>query len=393
MTHSPSIRQTVIALILASGAAALAAQQLVNETMTDLNDVIPFGESEVTAMAPLPTGELLLACGGSRAHLVAVHPTNRTTRIVQSWPDARLAHSLVMRGERFWLIVGDDPDAILDETRPAPHERLIAGIWREGRVTLTDLGAPTSGLGIAALTADATGEQLYLMTRPTPILYRFTTADKAFTPLAALDKAESHERAITWKAPSERLAAVPRRLLVTETNRVSGFYKGTLFHWSPPPPTSTDSKKPPGSGLLKTRLAVPAASDRRGSEGVRVESFIQTRSGTCYGGTHDGYLFTMEPGMEKVVNLGKPFRQGGIRSLAETADGVLIGICGEPGFRNRIFAYTPAAGYREITMKSTKLHFPYETLAAFVLFNDGRISLGGRGRMTAILSAQLPTFD
>ncbi len=378
-------------LLLLCCTATLSGQQLANETMTDLNDVIPFGESEVTAMTPLPSGELLLTCGGSRAHLVVVHPTNGTTHIVKSWPDARLAHSLVMHQDRFWLIVGDDPDAIIDETLPAPKERLIGGSWNKGKITLTDLGAPTSGLGLATLAVDADGANLYLVTRPTPVLHQYAVAERTFAPLAALGKAESHERSITWQAPCERITSVPRRLLITATNRVSGFYNGTLFHWSPPP-ESTDSRKRPGNGLIKTALAVPAASDRRGTEGVRVESFIQTRSGTCYGGTHDGYLFAMAPGLEKIVNLGKPFRQGGIRALAETTDGMLIGICGDPGFRNRIFAFAPAEGYREITMKHNKLEFPYETLSAFILFPDGRICLGGRGRMTAILSAQLPAF-
>ena len=395
MTANTSFHPTRSRLAAAAAALALAlpaaAQQLRHERMTDLNDTLPFGESEVMALGALPDGHLLVACGGAQAHLLSIHPTNGTVRLLRSWKEARVAHSLVVRGDRFWLAVGGDPGAIVPDDADAPGERLVAGRYASGRVTLAEHAAPTSGVGIATLAADAAGSRLFLMGRPTPVLYSFDTDAAVYRELAVLGKRQNHEDATIWKGIPERVAEVPQALAALGTNGVCGFYKGTAFRWTEPPAPAPGKR--PASGLRTDRaLRVPAAQGRQGTEGDRAECLLVARSGAVYGGSYDGYLFRFDPATNRVVNLGKPFRQAGLRALAELPDGTLAGLCGEPGFRNRIFAFAPAEGYREITMKHNKLEFPYETFSAFILFPEGRICLGGRGRMTAILSAQLPTL-
>ena len=131
MTANTSFHPTRFRLAAAAAALVLAlpatAQQLRHEHMTDLNDTLPFGESEVMALGALPDGNLLVACGGAQAHLLSVHPTNGTVRLLRSWKAARFAHSLVVRGDRFWLAVGGDPGAIVPDDADAPGERLVGG--------------------------------------------------------------------------------------------------------------------------------------------------------------------------------------------------------------------------------------------------------------------------
>ena len=90
-----------------------------------------------------------------------------------------------------------------------------------------------------------------------------------------------------------------------------------------------------------------------------------------------------------MVNLGKPFRQAGLRALAELSDGTLAGICGEPGFRNRLFLYDPDRGFCEVAFKTNKMVLPYDTFSALALLPDGGLCLGTRGRMTALLYGRL----
>ena len=365
-----------------------AAQRLTNERMTDLNDTLPFGESEVMAMGALPDGSLLVACGGTRAHLLAADPTNGSARVVRTWKDARYAHSLVVRGDRFWLAVGGDPGAIVPDDADAPGERLVAGRYANGRVTLAEHAAPTSGVGIATLTADAAGNRLFVMGRPTPVLYSFDPSAAVYRELAVLGKRQNHEDATIWKGIPERVAEVPQALAALGTNGVGGFYKGTIFRWTDPPAPAPGKR--PASGLRTDRaLRVPAAQGRQGTEGERAECLLAARSGAIYGGSYDGYLFRFDPATNRVVNLGKPFRQAGLRALAELSDGTLAGICGEPGFRNRLFLYAPDRGFCEVAFKTNKMVLPYDTFSALALLPDGGLCLGTRGRMTALLYGRL----
>jgi hypothetical protein len=385
--HPPRTRLAAAAAALVL-ALPVAAQQLRHERMTDLNDTLPFGESEVTALGALPDGHLLVACGGAQAHLLSVHPTNGTVRLLRSWKEAPFAHSLVVRGDRFWLAVGGDPGAIVPDDAGAPGERLVAGRYANGRVTLAEHVAPTSGVGIATLAADAAGSRLFLVGRPTPVLYSFDPATAVYRELAVLGKRQNFEDATIWKGIPERVAEVPQALAVLGADDVCGFYKGTAFRWTEPPEPATGKR--PASGLRIDRAPrVPAAQGRQGTEGDRAECLLVSRSGAVFGGSFDGYLFRYDPGTNRVVNLGKPFRQAGLRALAELPDGTLAGLCGEPRFRNRLFLYDPERGFREVAFKTNKMVLPYDIFSALAVLPDGGLCLGTRGRMTALLYGQL----
>ncbi len=385
--HPSLWRALSMALALIAAEPAIA-QKLSNERMTDLNDAVPFGESEVASLAATPQGELLVACGGKQAHLLTVHPTNGTVRILKSWKEARLAHSLIVRGDRFWFVVGGDPNMIVPDDVTAVNDQLVGGRFENGRVTLTDLGAPTSGMGIATIAADPEGKRLFLVTRLTPVLHAFDTETGEYQSLAEMGKRQSFEDAWIWKGVPERVAEVPQTLAARSANEVCGFFKGTFFRWTPPLPPAKGKK--PATGLTTDRkLSVPAAIGRQGSEGSRAETLLVTRQGEVYGGSYDGYLFRLDVEGQRIVNLGKPFRQAGLRALVELPDGSLAGACGEPGYRNRLFTWSSQQGFREIAMKTGKMQLPYDTFSALALLPDGWLCLGVRGRMTALLCGQL----
>ena len=67
----------------------------------------------------------------------------------------------------------------------------------------------------------------------------------------------------------------------------------------------------------------------------------------------------------------------------------LAALCGEPGFRNRLFLYDPERGFREVAFKTNKMVLPYDLFSALAVLPDGGLCLGTRGRMTALLYGQL----
>ena len=163
-----------------------------------------------------------------------------------------------------------------------------------------------------------------------------------------------------------------------------GAWIGALFRWSPAQPSP---KRKTLSRIIRLRgMSIPSASDRRRTEGTIVESFAWGSDGRLFGGTYDGYLFAADLAAEKIVNLGKPFRQGRIRALARDRGGRLFGLCGEDTGHCRLFSYADGEGYQEVEVPRRKPRgwFQCDTLDALAVAEDGTIYVGGSGRMTAL---------
>ena len=355
----------------------------------DLNDVLPFGESSVRSLAVLPDGSVLGGSGGAAAHLFLFDPATQKVRDLKRWPRFAFVRNLTLGAEgRFWMILGSEPGAILSDQVPAPEERLFSGVWAEGKLTLKDHGIPFAGEGIQCITLDQEGRTLYGMTRPTPILFRYDLAQEGFEELGRLGERESFEHARTWRAPVERVSRYPHVLTMAPGGEIYGASGGSLIRWEPPAPDAPETDEPVET---LSNMKVPAAQDRMQStfgpsEGIVVESWTWGPEGRLYGGTYDGYLFAADLAAEKIINLGKPFRQAHIRALTTALDGRIFGLCGEVTGRCRLFSYAPGDGYREEGPGG----FQGDTLDALALAPDGRIYIGSGGRMTALYIRQPP---
>ncbi len=349
----------------------------------DLNDFLPFGESSVCSLMVLPDGSVLGGCGGTAAHLFLFDPVKRTVHDLKRWNQPGFVRGLTRDADgRFWLLVGTRPDMILPEKPQPQGAHVWSGVLANGEIgQLRDHGAPFAGEGAGCIVLDTGRKRLYGVAYPTPIVFDYDVAAGTFQEYARLGKREDPERAITWQSPCERVSKCPRTLSLGATGTVYGAWDGQLFAWIPSAPDEKRQKEVKQVKMLKN-ARIPSADDRKTTEGVIVESLVQGTDGRLYGGTYDGYLFAVDLGQETVANLGKPFRQAHIRALASSGDGRIFGLCGEASGHGRVFTYSSAAGYTEITIQGSK--FRSDTLDALAVGPDGTVFVGGAGRMTAL---------
>ena len=122
-----------------------------------------------------------------------------------------------------------------------------------------------------------------------------------------------------------------------------------------------------------------------------VDAFVAAGDGKLYGGTRRGYLFCLDPATGKVVNLGKPLRQGRIRALC-WSKGSLYGIGGEERGRSHLFRYRVGDGFsiRPIppALSGYWMQFYCNHYDVLLRDSDGGLWLGGAGRMTDVLKIE-----
>ena len=98
-----------------------------------------------------------------------------------------------------------------------------------------------------------------------------------------------------------------------------------------------------------------------------------------YGANSDGYLFRFEPEKGRLVNLGKPVIELGVRAIATTADGTVYGAGGgaEYGLAH-LFRYQPASGYEDLGQLNSET-YPFGVVvrvACAAVAADGVICIG-----------------
>ena len=142
----------------------------------------------------------------------------------------------------------------------------------------------------------------------------------------------------------------------------------------------------PATGTLEQLPArLPAVRGRE--PWASLDAATRGPDGLVYGGTFDGYLFSLDLKTLKVVNLGKPLRQQRMPGLV-CRDGKLYGIGGEEDGYPRTFVFDPATrGFTlggPVQTEVTPGHGPrslYEFSApALVVDPLGRIYLATTGR-------------
>jgi len=115
------------AALLAAGITAGAQEKAPAWECVDLNDTVAFGESSVWSMAELPDGRVLVGCGGGAAHLLLFDPHERTARVLRSWDRPGCVRDLLVRGQRFWMVVGGEPATIVPDDARLEDEHLFSG--------------------------------------------------------------------------------------------------------------------------------------------------------------------------------------------------------------------------------------------------------------------------
>jgi len=197
---------------------------------------------------------------------------------------------------------------------------------------LEDLGIPLAHNSIYALTINPAGDEIYGITYPDGHFFVYNIESKKFTDLGAVDEK------IVFHGPERYWRSLPRALVCDHSGKV--FFSGTkgLIRYYDPV-----SQK-----LISTEVKIPGDYYylQFFTDYAVVEYFTTDSSGLIYGGTSDGYLFSLETTGMKLKNLGKMRASRRLRCLSVGLDGKVYMMAGERSSSRpcQFYSYDPNEG-------------------------------------------------
>jgi hypothetical protein len=197
---------------------------------------------------------------------------------------------------------------------------------------LEDLGIPLAHNSIYALTINPAGDEIYGITYPDGHFFVYRIESMEFSDLGPVDeKIVFHGPERTWRSLSRALTCDHTgKVFFSGTNGMIRYYDPVLRKL-----ISTEVKIPGDYYYLQffTDYAV-------------VEYFTTDSGGLIYGGTSDGYLFSLETDGMKLKNLGKMRASRRLRCLSVGLDGNVYIMAGERSSSKpcQFYSYDPDEG-------------------------------------------------
>ncbi len=331
-------------------------------------DVIPNGESAITALIVAPNGNLYGATSGKRSHLFVLNPRHGYVQPLGFLPATSVTSSLAVSASGD-VYIGTSPAGHL--LKYTPHDEDRQPIRVKEPCEVTDLGQAVKGEGIFTLAIDRKTNVIYGLTTLNAHFFKFSIAGGTFSDLGRVARqAPEGEKFETDKMMSRMLA------LDDKGNVYASGEDGFLFKF--------DKEK---QKLEKLSVRAPAVPGRE--PWTRADAFLASPDGVIFGGTSDGYLFRFDPAKLTVDNLGKPLMQYRIAGLVYGPNGKIYGIGGDEDEMARLFSYDPQAGAYEILGFVDVNRRPYYTWQAYVIKAvaaglDGTIYIGQSERISKL---------
>jgi hypothetical protein len=332
-------------------------------------DIIPNGESAITALTVAPDGNVYGATSGKRSHLFVLNPRHGTVQPLGYLPDATAVTHAVVVSKAGDVYIGTAPGGHL--MKYVPGEEYAQPIRVQAPVRASDLGVAVKGESIFCLAIDRTHNVIYGLTSPNAHLFAYAIQTGAFRDLGVVaTKIPFGEKFETQKIFSRMLAVDVKGAVYASGE--NGFLYRFLNETQ---------------GLEKLPVQVPAVPGREGW--TRVDAFVCDSSGLIYGGTSDGYLFRFHPETITLENLGKPLPQYRVGGLVLGRGGKIYGVGGDQDDLARLFSYDPASGAYEILGFVDVNRRPYYAWQAYVIQTmvaglDGTIYLGESERISKL---------
>lgn len=331
-------------------------------------DLIPDGESAITALTIAPNGNLYGATSGKRSHLFVLSPRHGYVQPLGYLPDTlAVTNALVVSGDGS-VFIGASPGGHLLKYSPRGEDERPIRVHEPVRVT--DLGMPVRGESISALAIDRASHIIYGLTSPNAHLFKYEIQTGKFRDIGVVAaRIPPGEKFETQKVFSRMLALDKQTVYVSGED---GFFYRFMNE---------------SLGLEKLPVQLPALPGRE--PWTRADTFSTDSSGLIYGGTSDGYLFRFDPEKMTVSNLGKPLLQYRIAGLAWGPGGKIYGVGGDQDDMARMFSYDPATGAFQILGFVDVNRRPYYTWQAYVIGAmvaglDGTIYLGESERISKL---------
>lgn len=335
---------------------------------------IPRNECAVTALTVGRNGAIYGATSGARSHFFVRLPLTRRVIPLNTFgngPSLCRAMAADADGRVYFGAVGVNP------ARPEGHLYMYDTLRAEAEfgvlddrdkgeftvlfkppspdiATITDLGCVVPGEGIFTMTLDASRRRIHGFTGP---------GGKFFTYDLTSGKTVVEDIFAEYIVKDYH---IPRAMAVAGGQVwFSGVY-GIVIAYDPET-----------GRFRKTSMIAPVGAGR---EYLNHISAMAVADGVVYGGTSaDGYLFSLDPREERIVNLGKPSIENGIRGITVGNDGVVWALSGAPDELTHLVRYDPLkremADFGLLRAKQPKTWIVHRA-DAMVTGPDGEIVIG-----------------
>jgi len=332
-------------------------------------DVIPDGESGITSLTVAPNGDIYGATSGSRAHLFVLNPRHGYVHPLGVIPDATSLSNALVVAANGDVYLGTTPAGTL--LKYSPHDDDQKSIQIARPLSVTNLGTPIAGEGIAAMAIDRSAHVIYGLTAPGAHFFEYSIESGKATDLGVVAEVAPFSEKFEKDKIMSRMLVVDQQGVVFASGE-----NGSFFRFDP------KTQK-----LEKLGIHAPAVPGRE--PWTRVDAFVLDPSGMIYGGTSDGYLFRLDPVRLTVTNLGKALSQYRIAGLVRLANGDLYGIGGDQDDMARLFRYTPSSGAYDVLGFVDVNRRPYYTwqaytIGAMICGLDGTVYLGEDERISKL---------
>lgn len=346
-------------------------------------DVIPSGESETRALAVAPDGRIYGATSGERSHLFVLDPQHGYVEPLGTLPDAKVVHHSLDVSQQGDVYIGtslgiDNNGRGYDQYGGGHLLKYVPGedtarkrIRTNTPCPVKDLGIPVPGQSIYTLVIDHVNGVVYGLTYPDGEFFSYAIESGV---------AKTHGRVAKHIIPGEKFETekdIGRALAVDrEGNVFTSGEGGRLYRFA----RKTQQ-------LESLEIRVPAVPGREVYN--RVDAWAFDTNGNLYGGTSDGYLFSLDPVKLQIRNLGKPLNQYRIRGLVLGRNGKFYGIGGDDDEMARLFSYDPGGGVYELLGMIDVNRRPYYSwqgyvFDAMVIGLDGTVYMGQAERKSRL---------
>jgi hypothetical protein len=332
-------------------------------------DVIPNGESAVTALTVAPNGNVYGATSGKRSHLFVFNPRHGIVQPLGYLPETTAVTQAVVVSKVGAVYIGTAPGGHL--LKYVPGDEYSQPIEVQTPVRVSDLGVAVKGESIFCLAIDRERNVIYGLTSPNAHFFAYAISTGAFRDWGVVaTKSPVGEKFETQKMFSRMLAVDGKGAVYASGEN------GFLYRFASE-----------AQGLERLPVQAPAIPGREGW--TRVDAFVCDAAGLIYGGTSDGNLFRFHPETVTLDNLGKPLLQYRVGGLVIGPGRKLYGVGGDQDDLARLFSYDPMSGSYEILGFVDVNRRPYYTWQAYVIQAmvaglDGTIYLGESERISKL---------
>ena len=325
---------------------------------------IPPNSSAISSLITARDGKIYGATSGEQSYLFVFDPAINKVRHLGKIADQQSVHHSLLEGADGCIYIGTGKDIFkeIEISRDQLNiETVDKSLWKDikkyyndykgghlykynpvasnekvklpgMKSEIEDLGIPFPGNSVYALTVNHTGDQVYGITYPDGQFFTFNIKTKNFTLVGELDKK------IVFHGPERYWRSLSRALICDDSGRVymSGT-DGIINYYDP------ILKK-----IVSTQLKIPGDYyyNQFFQDYAVIEYFAKSANGLIYGGTSDGYLFSLDTYSMKIINLGKPRASRRLRCLTVGLDGIVYMIAGERSASKpcQFYSFDPKSG-------------------------------------------------